>query len=127
MIIINMEEEKKETIDNEQLEPVQSEAPIAQENKSNEMDPDDKNTLISFILACAAVTVCAGWIIGGVAAVVLGCISLKYQALGHGGKNKPYTIFSKIAYPLAIVMIVLGAIVAVLYFILLIVNAFNAA
>ncbi|MCB9498144.1 MAG: hypothetical protein H6688_01640 [Erysipelotrichaceae bacterium] len=87
---------------------------------SAEMNPNDKNALIAFILSIVGFCLSCGWIIGGIAGVVLGIVSLSFNTKSNGGHKKPFTIFTKIAKPVAIVSIVFGAIAIVGYTIALI-------
>ncbi|MFA7032795.1 MAG: hypothetical protein WC201_04460 [Bacilli bacterium] len=90
------------------------------------MHPDDKNALIAFILALAGFFISYGWIIGGAASIVLGIVSLNFNTKSNGGNKKPFTIFTKIAKPVAIVSIVFGAIAVVVYTIVTIAAAVGA-
>ena len=111
-----MEEENK----------VVEEQPAQQPQPAN--DPN-KFSLITFILSVVGLVVCSGWIIGGVAAIVLGAISLK--RLPNSNPNKqPFRTFDKVSKPVGIVDIILGVISVVawtIYLIVVIVAAIAAA
>jgi hypothetical protein len=110
-----MEEEKK-------VEEVKAEEPKAEEEKPVEevkpaeeakpveeaTEADNKFSLITFILAAIGFALCAEWIIGGIACLILGCISLKRAKVAKASKN-PYKVFNKISLPVSIVDIVFGA------------------
>ena len=102
-----MEEENK----------VVEEQPAQQPQPAN--DPN-KFSLITFILAVAGFVAAWMWIIGGIAGIILGAISLKRLPNSNPNK-KPFTIFDKISKPVAIVDIIAGACMAVLYTILFII------
>ena len=98
-----MEEEKK-------VEEVQAEEVKAEEPKVEEaIEADNKFSLITFILAAIGFALCLDWIVGGIAGVILGCISLKRAKVAKASKN-PYKVFNKISLPVSIVDIVFGAI-----------------
>lgn len=89
----------------------------------------EKHTLITFILSCAGLVVAAGWFIGGIAAIVLGAISLKRVGLADPQRN-PYRVFKRIAKPVAIADIILGILSVIgwmIWLILVIVAAIAAA
>ena len=111
-----MEEENK----------IVEEQPAQQPQPAN--DPN-KFSLITFILSVVGLVVCSGWIIGGIAAIVLGAISLK-RLPNSNPNRKPFTIFDKISKPVGIVDIILGVISVVawtIYLIVVIVAAIAAA
>ena len=116
-----MEEEKKveevqaEEIKVEEDKPVEEvkpaeEAKPVEEAKSVEeaTEADNKFSLITFILAAIGFALCLDWIIGGIAGVIIGCISLKRAKVAKASKN-PYKVFNKISLPVSIVDIVFGA------------------
>ena len=116
-----MEEEKK--VEEVQAEEVKAEEPKVEEVKPAEeakpveeaksveeaTEADNKFSLITFILAAIGFALCEGWIIGGIAGVIIGCISLKRAKVAKASKN-PYKVFNKISLPVSIVDIVFGAI-----------------
>ena len=108
-----MEEEKKEVVEEVKAEP-------AEEINS---EANLKNVLISFILAAAGFLVSASAIV----TLILGIISLNFLKKVPGQVTKaPHKVFQKIAKPVAIVDIVVGAVMFVVYlvyFILAIVAA----
>ena len=121
-----MEEENKVV----EAEPVAEEKPAEQpaQQPQQENDPN-KFSLITFILAVAGFAAAWMWIIGGVAGIILGAISLK-RLPNSNPNRKPFTIFDKISKPVAIVDIIAGAVMTVvytIYFILAIVAAAAAA
>ena len=111
-----MEEEKKEVVEEVKEEEVKEVAPVQQEQVD---EPGDvKNALISFILAVAGFVVSASAIV----TIVLGAISLGMLKKIKGKvEKKPHAVFMKVAKPVAIVDIILGALVTLGYIIWLIV------
>ena len=115
-----MEEEKK--VEEVQAEEVKAEEPKVEEVKPAEeakpveeaksveeaTEADNKFSLITFILAAIGFALCLDWIIGGIAGVIIGCISLKRAKVAKASKN-PYKVFNKISLPVSIVDIVFGA------------------
>lgn len=121
-----MEEENKQEVVEVKEEPKQ-EQPVEQQNSG--LDEDSKYSLITFILACAGLVVCAGWIIGGLACAILGLIALG-RMKNCKAVRQPFRTFDRISKPVAIVDVVLGFVVAVVYtvkFIIDIVQAIQAA
>ena len=121
-----MEEENKVV----EAEPVAEEKPAEQpaQQPQQENDPN-KFSLITFILAVVGFAAAWMWIIGGIAGIILGAISLK-RLPNSNPNRKPFTIFDKISKPVAIVDIIAGAVMTVvytIYFILAIVAAAAAA
>ena len=112
-----MEEEKKE-VAVEEVEEVKAEeaapAPAAEE-------ADAKNALLAFILSAI------GFVgtpipFGGVVSIVLGIIALNFLKKIQGEiTRQPHRVFAKIAKPVAIVDIILGAISVILYFIFIVI------
>lgn len=123
-----MEEENKVV----EEQPVAEAQPVAEEKPAEQpqqgQDPN-KFSLVTFILACVGLIVCSGWIIGGVAAIVLGAMSLK--RLPNSNPNRqPFRTFDKVSKPVGIVDIILGVISVVawtIYLIVVIVAAIVAA
>ena len=112
-----MEEEKK----------VEVEVVDPQENKpqNEEMLPQNKNALVAFILSIAGFTVSSAWLFSA-AAVVLGIVALNYLQLNkEEPEEQPFRTFGRIAKPVAIVDICLGAVLFVVYLIVLIVKIVN--
>ena len=125
-----MEEENKVVAEEEQKqEVVQEEQPkqeVAESNQQNEsMDEDSKYSLITFILACVGLVVCAGWIVGGLACAVLGLIALG-RVKNCKAVRQPFRTFDRISKPVAIVDVVLGFVVALAYTIKLIIDIVEA-
>ena len=121
-----MEEENKQEVVEVKEEPKQ-EQPAEQQNSG--LDEDSKYSLITFILACVGLVVCAGWIIGGLACAILGLIALG-RMKNCKAVRQPFRTFDRISKPVAIVDVVLGFVVAVAYtvkFIIDIVQAIQAA
>lgn len=108
-----MEEENKVV----EAEPVKEEQPA--EQPAQEGQDQNKFSLVTFILSCVGFVVCWAWIIGGIAGIVLGAIALKRLPNCKSEQN-PYRIFNKISKPVAIVDIIAGAIMTVVYTIYLI-------
>lgn len=120
-----MEEENKQEVVEVKEEPKQ-EQPVEQQNSG--LDEDSKYSLITFILACAGLVVCAGWIVGGLACAILGLIALG-RMKNCKAVRQPFRTFDRISKPVAIVDVVLGFVVAVVYtvkFIIDIVQAIQA-
>lgn len=112
-----MEEEKKELVEEVKEEEVKEEvAPVQQEQVD---EPSDvKNALVSFILSVAGFIVSASAIV----TIVLGAVALGILKKIKGRvEKKPHAVFMKIAKPVAIVDIILGALVTLGYIIWLIV------
>ncbi|HNX15850.1 MAG TPA: hypothetical protein PKO28_00530 [Bacilli bacterium] len=74
------------------------------------MSPNDKNALVSFILALVGLFLCETFI----GPIVLGIISLSLNKKSNGGNKKPFTVFAKIAKPVAIIDIILGPIALII-------------
>ena len=108
-----MEEENKVV----EAEPVEEKQPA--EQPAQEGQDQNKFSLVTFILSCVGFVVCWAWIIGGIAGIVLGAIALKRLPNCKSEQN-PYRIFNKISKPVAIVDIIAGAIMTVVYTIYLI-------
>lgn len=117
-----MEEEKRQEV-------VQEEQPkqeVAEANEQSEgMDEDSKFSLITFILSCAGLVVCAGWIIGGLACAILGLIALG-RVKNCKAVKQPFRTFDRISKPVAIVDVALGFVVAIAYTVKLIVDIVQA-
>ena len=115
-----MEEENKVVAEEEQKQEV------VESNQQNEsMDEDSKYSLITFILACAGLVVCAGWIVGGLACAILGLIALG-RVKNCKAVKQPFRTFDRISKPVAIVDVVLGFVVAIIYTIKLIIDIVQA-
>ena len=116
------EENKQEVVEEEQ--PKQEVAEAKQEQNDG-MDEDSKYSLITFILACVGLVVCAGWIIGGLACAVLGLIALG-RVKNCKAVKQPFRTFDRISKPVALVDVILGFVVALAYTIKLIVDIVQA-
>ena len=103
-----MEEEKKEE--------------LVEEPKEEQKQENTSAALAAFILVCVASVVLAGWIIGGIAAIVLSIISQNKQKEAGEITTQPYRVFMKISEIAAKVLIPLGAVVAIAYTIVAIVD-----
>lgn len=115
-----MEEEKKEL----QAEEVKPEEPAQQ---SGGMTPQSKGALLSFIFAVVGFGFSCAWIAAFVG-TVLGIVSLVLLKKNNPETEKqPFKTFAKIAKPVAIVDIILGAILFVIALIVMIVTAVAAA
>lgn len=108
-----MEEENKVVAEEEQKQEV-AEVNEQPQQQSGGLDEDSKFSLTTFILAVVGFIVCAGWIIGGIAGIVLGIIALG-RVKNCKAVKQPFRTFERVAYPVAIVDIVLGAIAAIGY------------
>ncbi len=107
------EEEKKNEVVEAKVE----------EKKSEGLDELSHSALVNFVLACVGFTVGTGWIVGGVAGLILCIISLNNTlALKSEPSVQPYRAFHRIAKPVAIVGIVLSAVAIVAYTIKFIVD-----
>ena len=115
-----MAEEKKEVVEIKEEQPAQQEEGMGENNKFS---------LTTFILSVVGFIVCGGWIVGGIAAIVLGGISLKRLQSSNPSKQ-PFQTFDKVSKPVAIVDIVLGILSVIgwtVYLIVVIVGAIIAA
>ena len=113
-----MEEEKKEVEVVE--EKPENQEPKTQENQ--EMIPESKNALIAFILSVIGFGFAWAWLLS-VVAVVLGIVGLNYLKMNEKEtEEQPFRTFGRIAKPVAIVDIALGAVMFVVYLIVLIVK-----
>ena len=113
-----MLEEKEVLTDEEIVEESVAEAVAEKEMDKGPVDDekDVKNTLVSFILSVVGFVVSWGWIVGGIAGIVLGAISLSLLKKVQGTVEKqPHRVFGKIAKPVAIVDIIAGAVMTVVY------------
>lgn len=117
-----MEEENKQEVVEVKEEPKQ-EQPAEQQNSG--LDEDSKYSLITFILACVGLVVCAGWIVGGLACAILGLIALG-RMKNCKAVRQPFRTFDRISKPVAIVDVVLGFVVAVAYTVKLIIDIVQA-
>lgn|GEM_PF-3207403 len=122
-----MEEENKVV----EAEPVAEEKPAEQPQQQPAQQGQDQNkySLVTFILAVVGFVVCWGWIIGGIAGIILGAMALK-RVPNCKSEQSPYRVFNKISKPVAIVDIIAGIVCTILYtifFILWIVAAIAAA
>ena len=110
-----MEEEKKEL----QAEEVKAEEPKAE-------GVSFKPALVSFILAVVGFGVACAWI-AGLGGVILGAISLAFNKKNNPPtEQQPFKTFAKIAKPVAIVDIILGAIMFVVALLVIILMAVGA-
>lgn len=105
-----MEEENKQEV--VVAEEVKEEQP--QEHNQGGMDEKSKFSLITFILACVGLAVCAGWVVGGIACSILGGIALG-RTKQCDAVRQPFRTFDRISKPVAIVDIILGIVVAIIY------------
>lgn len=99
-----------------------------QAEQPKQADPN-KFSLVTFILAMVGLVVCSGWIIGGIASIVLGAMSLK-RLPNSNPSRQPFRTFDKVSKPVGIVDIILGIISVVawtIYLIIAIVAAIAAA
>lgn len=96
-----MEEEK--VVNNEQQVPAQNPAQA-------------KNALMAFILSLVGFGTDAIPFVS-IASIILGCIALKLNRAAAGITRKPHAIFQKISKPFAIIDIVLGIIMTIVWLI----------
>ena len=110
-----MEEENKVV----EAEPVAEEKPAEEPKQEPAQQGQDQNkySLVTFILAVVGFVVSWGWIIGGIAGIVLGAMALK-RVPNCKSEQSPYRVFNKISKPVAIVDIVAGIVMTVVYTIL---------
>ena len=115
-----MEEEIKNEVEVvEQPQEQQSQQP---QNNNEEMDPQSKAALVAFILACVGFCIGFAWLFS-IAAVVVGIIALnKLKGNDPETERQPFRVFGKIAKPLAIVDIVVGAGMFVYYLVTFIIS-----
>ena len=116
------EENKQEVVEEEQPK---QEVAEANEQQSEGLDEDNKFSLVTFILACVGLVVCAGWIVGGLACAILGLIALG-RVKNCKATKQPFKVFDRISKPVAIVDVVLGFVVAIIYTIKLIIDIVQA-
>ena len=121
------EEEKKEVEVVEEEPKEQPEAKQPEEAEVVSADEAIRNALVAFILAAVAVTVCFADIPGGIAAVVLGILSLNFQAKAKDVEKQPHKTFLKIANPVAKIVTPVGAVSALAFLIFHIVRAIAEA
>ena len=114
-----MEEEKKE------VEVEEVKAP--EEKQEGGMNPQSKSALLSFIFAVVGFGFACGWIVGLVGSI-FGIVSLSILKKNEPAtEQQPFKTFAKIAKPVAIVDIILGAVMFVVALIVIIVGAVAAA
>ena len=101
------------------------EAAVAEAPKGGE--DGDKYTLITFILSVVGFTVGWGWIVGGIAGIILCAIALKRGKAGIEPTKQPFITFKKVAKIVAIVGLIASIIMTVVYTILFIVEIAAAA
>ena len=101
------------------------EAAVAEAPKGGE--DGDKYTLTTFILACVGFVVGWGWIVGGIAGIVLCAIALKRSRQPIEPGKQPFITFKKVARIVAIVGLIVSIICVIAYTIALIVTAVGAA
>lgn len=114
-----MEEEVKEVEVVEEVKQDESQQQN-QQPQGKEMTEQSKSALTSFILAAIGFLLGFAWLFS-VAGIVLGCISLgKLKGNDPETEQQPYKTFGRVARPVAIVDIVLGAVMFVVYLVILI-------
>ena len=104
------------------------EAAVAEAPRGGE--DGDKYTLTTFILACVGFVVGWGWIVGGIAGIVLCAIALKRSKANIEATKQPFITFRKVAKIVAIVGLICSIIMTVvytIYFIIAIAAAIAAA
>ncbi len=91
---------------------------VVEQEQPQGMTPNCKKALIALILAVGGVGIGFGWLVGGIAGIVLGLVSLSFLGKIEGEvERQPFRTFSKIAKPVAIVAIIVSAIMFVIYLI----------
>ena len=123
---IRMEEELKEVEAVEEPKEQEAQQQQPQQQQGNEMTEQSKSALTSFILAAVGFLLGFAWLFS-IAGIVLGAISLnKLKGNDPETEQQPYKTFGRVAKPVAIVDIVLGAVMFVLYLVLFILNIVRA-
>ncbi len=113
-----MEEELQNEV--EVVEEPEQQAEPQEQPQNGEMTPQSKSALTSFILAAVGFLLGFAWLFS-VAGIVLGLISLsKLKGNDPETEQQPYKTFGRVAKPVAIVDIVLGAVMFVVYLVLFI-------
>ena len=98
-----MEEEKKEVVQ-------------AEEQQQSGMTPNCKNALAAFIASVVGLAFVFGWFVGAVLGIVGGIIGLVFHKKIQGEVEKqPFRTFAKIAKPLSIGIIIAGAVMLVVW------------
>lgn len=91
------------------------------------MSEQSKSALISFILACVGACFAVSWL-GGIVAVPLGIVSLAFSKKNDPEtQDQPFMTFGRIAKPVAIVAIIVGAVMFLVALIVTIVGAVATA
>ena len=120
LIANGTEEEKKEVVEEQQVEKVE---PVEEPKKEEQQGQDFKRALVGFILAVVGFGFACGWWLGLIG-TGLGIASL---IVNRPTEKQPFKTFSKIAKPVAIVDIILGAVVFIIAIVVVIVAAVAAA
>ena len=109
-----LDEEKVVDAEVVDAEPVKEEAPVA--TRPTEDDAKAKNVLVAFILSLIGFGVAWEPVIS-IAAIILGAIALNKAKLGAGVTRNPHRVFVKIAKPVAIVDVIAGVVMTIVYII----------
>ena len=119
-----MEEELQNEV--EVVEEPEQQAEPQEQPQNGEMTEQSKSALTSFILAAVGFLLGFAWLFS-VAGIVLGLISLsKLKGNDPETEQQPFKTFGRVAKPVAIVDIVLGAVMFVVYLILFILKIVEA-
>ena len=119
-----LDEEKVVDAEVVDAEPVKEEAPVA--TRPAEDDAKAKNALAAFIMSIIAF--CLAWEpVGSIAGIILGAIALNKSKAAAGVVRKPHAVFNKVAKPVAIVSLIAGIVMTIVWFIVLIVYAVGLA
>ncbi len=97
----------------EEKEVLEAEVANEEEEAQVEEQPIDfnKKALTAFILTVVALTICGFSVVGSLAAIIVGAIGLKTLKVTKGAElDNPYRVFAKIAKPVGIVAVILGAV-----------------
>lgn len=122
-----MEEEKKE-LEVEEVKAEEVKEEPKQEEQSGGMQPNSKFALISFILCVVGFSFAWGWIATSWIGIGLGIASLiVLKKNDPATEQQPFKTFAKIAKPVAIADIIIGAIMFVVALTVTIVGAILAA
>lgn len=117
-----LDEEKVVDAEVVETEPV-NEAPVATPAAD---EPQAKAALAAFIMSI--IGFCFAWEpVGSVVGIILGAIALGKTRAAAGVVRKPHAVFNKIAKPLAIVSLIAGIVMTIVWFIVLIVWAVGVA
>ena len=113
-----MEEENREVV-----EEVREEEP-----QESGMTPNCKNALVAFIASVVGFCFVFGWFVGAVIGIVGGILGLVFLKKIEGEIEKqPFRTFAKIAKPLSIGIIIAGAVMLVVWTLVVVIPLIAAA